>query len=135
MFAQDADNSKVWILGPKKLIRPNITVVSNIPIWDPKRKHVPLLQIKIPRPPNAYILYRKDKHNGVKAENPNLHNNKICKSFCHSFQSYLLTLFSGHHGRNVEAGVSRGSGQVSPEVSGNQGSPAGASPRVPLYAS
>ncbi|KAK0747267.1 hypothetical protein B0T21DRAFT_266520, partial [Apiosordaria backusii] len=77
MFAQDADNSKVWILGPKKLIRPNITVVNNIPIWDPKRKHVPPPQIKIPRPPNAYILYRKDKHNEVKAENPNLHNNEI----------------------------------------------------------
>jgi hypothetical protein len=85
MFARDADNDQVWILGPKRVMRPNITVVGNIPIWDPKRKHVPPPQTKIPRPPNAYILYRKDKHNEVKAENPNLHNNEICK---------LLVLFA-----------------------------------------
>jgi hypothetical protein len=79
MFARDADNFKVWILGPKKLIRPNITVLNGIPIWDPKKKHVPRPEVKIPRPPNAYILYRKDKHNEVKAQNPNLHNNEICE--------------------------------------------------------
>ncbi|KAK3904984.1 mat a-1 [Staphylotrichum tortipilum] len=77
MFARDADNVQVWILGPKKVMRPDITVVGNIPIWDPRRKHVPPPEIKIPRPPNAYILYRKDKHNEVKAENPSLHNNEI----------------------------------------------------------
>lgn len=81
MFAQDADNDLVWILGPKKVMQPNITVVDNIPIWDPKKKHVPppAVEVKIPRPPNAYILYRKDKHNEVKSENPDLHNNEICK--------------------------------------------------------
>ncbi|KAL2172582.1 hypothetical protein VTG60DRAFT_4701 [Thermothelomyces hinnuleus] len=77
MFARDADNPKVWILGPKKIIRPHVTIVGTIPIWDPKKKHMPPPEIKIPRPPNAYILYRKDKHNEVKAENPNLHNNEI----------------------------------------------------------
>ena len=83
MFARDADNSKVWILGPKSVMRPNIIVVGTIPIWDPKKKHAPPPLIKIPRPPNAYILYRKDKHNEVKAENPNLHNNEICKVSCY----------------------------------------------------
>lgn len=34
---------------------------------------------KIPRPPNAYILYRKDHHPIVKAANPGIHNNGICK--------------------------------------------------------
>ncbi|EAQ91645.1 hypothetical protein CHGG_03580 [Chaetomium globosum CBS 148.51] len=77
MFARDADNPKVWILGPKKLIRPNITIAGTVPIWDPKKKHMPPPKIKIPRPPNAYILYRKDKHGAVKAENPDLHNNDI----------------------------------------------------------
>ncbi|KAK4040704.1 mat a-1 [Parachaetomium inaequale] len=77
MFARDADNFKVWILGPKKIIRPNVTIVDTVPIWDPKKKHLPPPEIKIPRPPNAYILYRKDKHTEVKAENPNLHNNEI----------------------------------------------------------
>ncbi|KAL1866072.1 hypothetical protein VTK73DRAFT_4923 [Phialemonium thermophilum] len=32
---------------------------------------------RIPRPPNAYILYRKDNHHKVKAENPGIHNNEI----------------------------------------------------------
>ncbi|KAJ4290083.1 hypothetical protein N0V88_006589 [Collariella sp. IMI 366227] len=77
MFARDADNAKVWILGPRKLIGPNVTVVGNTPIWDPKKKHVPPPQMKISRPPNAYILYRKDKHNEVKFQNPNIQNNEI----------------------------------------------------------
>jgi hypothetical protein len=34
---------------------------------------------KIPRPPNAFILYRKAHHEAVKAENPGIHNNQICK--------------------------------------------------------
>lgn len=82
MYARDADNSKVWILGPKNVIEPCISMVGNVPIWDPKRKHVPI-RIKIPRPPNAYILYRKDKHSVIKAENPGMHNNEICKPSCH----------------------------------------------------
>jgi hypothetical protein len=110
MFARDADNPKVWILGPKKLIRPNITIVGTVPIWDPKKKHMPPPEIKIPRPPNAYILYRKDKHCAVKVENPNLHNNEICKSGVLCFMVRELTIYSGHHGRHVEERDSRGSG-------------------------
>lgn len=34
---------------------------------------------KIPRPPNAYILYRKERHNTVKDANPGITNNEICK--------------------------------------------------------
>ena len=34
---------------------------------------------KIPRPPNAYILYRKERHNSVKDANPGITNNEICK--------------------------------------------------------
>ena len=34
---------------------------------------------KVPRPPNAFILYRKERHPILKAENPNYHNNDICK--------------------------------------------------------
>ncbi|RMY22330.1 hypothetical protein D0867_02795 [Hortaea werneckii] len=32
---------------------------------------------KVPRPPNAFIIYRKDWHARVVAENPGLHNNAI----------------------------------------------------------
>ncbi|KAK3360796.1 mating-type protein Mat a-1, partial [Lasiosphaeria ovina] len=32
---------------------------------------------KIPRPPNAFILYRKDRHKELKNANPALKNNEI----------------------------------------------------------
>ncbi|PTB70489.1 mating type protein MATa1 [Trichoderma citrinoviride] len=38
---------------------------------------IPAKPTKIPRPPNAYILYRKDRHNMVKAANPGITNNEI----------------------------------------------------------
>ncbi|KAJ4259639.1 hypothetical protein NW762_007569 [Fusarium torreyae] len=34
-------------------------------------------QTKIPRPPNAYILYRKERHQLVKQNNPGITNNEI----------------------------------------------------------
>lgn len=34
---------------------------------------------KIRRPPNAFILYRKARHQRVKDHNPGIHNNQICK--------------------------------------------------------
>lgn len=37
---------------------------------------------KIPRPPNAFILYRKERHPILKSEHPDYHNNDICKSTC-----------------------------------------------------
>lgn len=36
---------------------------------------------KIPRPANAFILYRKANHDEVKAQHPGTANNDICKSF------------------------------------------------------
>jgi hypothetical protein len=36
---------------------------------------------KIPRPPNAFIIYRKEHHAATLAKNPGVHNNTICK--CH----------------------------------------------------
>lgn len=36
-------------------------------------------KIKVPRPANAFILYRKDRHNKVVEENPGMHNTIICK--------------------------------------------------------
>ncbi len=34
---------------------------------------------KLPRSPNAFILYRQRHHPLVKAEHPKLHNTQICK--------------------------------------------------------
>lgn len=38
-------------------------------------------QNKIPRPANAFILYRQHHHPEVKANHPGMHNNDICKYF------------------------------------------------------
>jgi hypothetical protein len=35
---------------------------------------------KIPRPPNAWILYRKHFHTATVRDHPELNNNQICKS-------------------------------------------------------
>jgi hypothetical protein len=35
--------------------------------------------VKAPRPPNAFILYRKHHHTILKQKNPAIHNNQICK--------------------------------------------------------
>jgi len=35
---------------------------------------------KIPRPPNAWIMFRKHFHNAVAEQHPELTNNQICKS-------------------------------------------------------
>ena len=40
---------------------------------------LPARPVKIPRPPNAYILYRKERHNMVKDANPGITNNEICE--------------------------------------------------------
>ena len=52
---------------------------------------------KIPRPPNAFIIYRKTHHVKTVAQNPGLHNNKICKfsPFCPLV--YYLTSSSDDH--------------------------------------
>lgn len=40
---------------------------------------LPAKPVKIPRPPNAYILYRKERHSVVKEARPGITNNEICK--------------------------------------------------------
>jgi hypothetical protein len=34
---------------------------------------------KIPRPPNAFILYRQEYHPKIKSAHPEYHNNDICE--------------------------------------------------------
>lgn len=34
---------------------------------------------KVPRPPNAFIIYRMEWHSTAVAANPGLHNNDICE--------------------------------------------------------
>ena len=37
-------------------------------------------KVKVARPPNAFILYRQHHHPLLKNQNPDLHNNQICKN-------------------------------------------------------
>jgi hypothetical protein len=57
---------------------------------------------KIPRPPNAWILYRKHHHSVVLEANVGISNNEICKSSDYCFQSTKLTDYSGCHCYEVE---------------------------------
>nr|WRK64964.1 putative mating-type 1-2-1 protein [Ceratocystis albifundus] len=58
----------MWIdVIPRSLIRPSLQA--------PKKK----VEYRVPRPPNAYILYRKDKHRDVKAMNPRMDNNDVSR--------------------------------------------------------
>ena len=60
---------------PFWIVRPSATVqtAAVVPPGPPAKIQKP------PRPPNAYILYRKDRHTLVKAANPGISNNQICK--------------------------------------------------------
>ncbi|KAK3396116.1 putative mat-a protein [Sordaria brevicollis] len=82
MFARDPESLGIMLLGPTKLFKPDTVVVDGNLFWDPKGIHAPApkeqeKKVKIPRPPNAYILYRKDHHREIRDRNPGLHNNEV----------------------------------------------------------
>lgn len=86
----------IWILRADKQVK----IATVIP---PK---LPAKPVKIPRPPNAYILYRKERHNIVKKTNPGISNNEICMSFAR-FLVNLTNKASPNLGCRLEQGVSR----------------------------
>lgn len=96
MYCRDGSRGDRHYLGPPRYFIANGGVIYSPdglePIWAMNdglntrlesvaacQPTVPLKPTKIPRPPNAYILYRKDRHNLVKAANPGITNNEICK--------------------------------------------------------
>lgn len=54
----------------------------------------PAKALKIPRPPNAYILYRKERHSMVKEAHPGITNNQICQFICPPCFTSQLTFSS-----------------------------------------
>jgi len=87
VWVQDGSNCAVYVLGLKKSLEKNIVTAANgVKVWDPLHKHVSasakrtkaMDKIQPPRPPNAFILYRKDKHPEIKESYPDIHNNEIC---------------------------------------------------------
>ncbi len=67
---------------------------------------------KIPRPPNAFIIYRKAYHAEIVAKNPGLHNNQICMLVQHLLNEIRLTLCSGYYWPDVECRVSKSSCRI-----------------------
>lgn len=65
--------------GPVIIEAPEETVISK--------------KAKLPRPPNAFILYRQRHHPRVKEAYPDLHNNQICKSLSSRRGFFLLLTF------------------------------------------
>lgn len=60
------------VAGQYPVLIPSITRDSAV-------KAAKAAQAKIPRPPNAFIIYRQEHHAGTVANNPTLRNNDICK--------------------------------------------------------
>ncbi|KAK0655435.1 hypothetical protein B0T16DRAFT_384326 [Cercophora newfieldiana] len=86
IWVQDGTNLAVYVLGSSKYFEKHmITNSDGLTLWDPMRKHEPpkkakgrgRLENQPRRPPNAFILYRKDKHPEVKNMYPEIHNNEI----------------------------------------------------------
>jgi len=64
---------------------------------------------KVPRPPNAFILYRQHHHPIVKKQNPNIHNNQICESFsqvsCRSHANSFAAVIIGNMWKNEDDAI------------------------------
>jgi hypothetical protein len=73
MLVQPVGSDPIWIVRTEN--KPRTSTVSSNPTSTTTKT------TKIPRPPNAYILYRKERHNTVKDANPGITNNEICKRF------------------------------------------------------
>lgn len=86
---------RVQILAQLPILAPKTSATKKIPaLLAPKSKPVAAAingiddddselgeddDAKIPRPANAFILFRQHHHPTVKAQNPGMHNNDICK--------------------------------------------------------
>jgi hypothetical protein len=126
MLVRDPSVNRVF-LGPRDLIQqlPLINVAGSIPIIVPQSTATPspidtpvstpspisdedniasssTKAAKIPRPPNAFIIFRKAHHADVVAQNPGVHNNDICKFLFMLSAVSILTSTSCDHWPDVE---------------------------------
>jgi hypothetical protein len=69
LVARGSTSPPFWIIRPNAAVQ----TASVIPPGPPAKAQKP------PRPPNAYILYRKDRQALVKEANPGISNNQICE--------------------------------------------------------
>lgn len=94
---------------------------------------------KIPRPPNAYILYRKERHHLVKSANPSITNNEICKLLClckaQLQRKLTIDCPSSNSRQGLEHGVARDPPAVQAKGRQDQAEPSREAPRLPVQAS
>ena len=92
------ENGNAIFLKPTASPDGKITIFDDVSVQSqPKR----LDKSKVPRPPNAFILYRQHHHPIIKSENPDMHNNQICK-LERSIIDLQLTFGSYHPWSTVE---------------------------------
>ncbi|KAF5974111.1 mating type [Fusarium coicis] len=80
LYARDTQNNCYYLGAPRDFFAKGGMLV-NIPgapeVIFIHRPEKPAFPAKIPRPPNAYILYRKERHHSIKAQRPDITNNEI----------------------------------------------------------
>ncbi|KAM0195116.1 hypothetical protein ACHAPA_005713 [Fusarium lateritium] len=80
LYARDNKDECYYLGAPGDIMKDGgmLIVVPGAPeaIYMQRPDHGPK-RVKIPRPPNAYIIYRKERHQKIKKERPTLTNNQI----------------------------------------------------------
>ncbi|RSL88198.1 hypothetical protein CDV31_016119 [Fusarium ambrosium] len=79
LYARDGNGANYVYLGTPRALTAGPGMLVNPTgageaLWMVRPEGAP---VKIPRPPNAYILYRKERHHLVKSMKPNITNNEI----------------------------------------------------------
>nr|AIF79423.1 MAT 1.2.1 [Fusarium tucumaniae] len=80
LYARDGNGSDVVYLGTPRALTTGVGMLANAAgateaVW--MARDAEPAPAKIPRPPNAYILYRKERHHIVKDLHPGITNNEI----------------------------------------------------------
>lgn len=79
LYARDGNGADYVYLGTPRALTAGPGMLVNPTgageaLWMVRPEGAP---VKVPRPPNAYILYRKERHHLVKSMQPNITNNEI----------------------------------------------------------
>jgi len=104
MTTSVVDSFSNWLGGPVTLVyetgaefykvvpisKGNGNFFEKLPPANVKQAEAKSSQAKIPRPPNAWILYRQHHHASVRDANPGMMNVDLCKLS----QSYILRIFA-----------------------------------------
>ncbi|UPK91117.1 hypothetical protein LCI18_002052 [Fusarium solani-melongenae] len=77
LYAIDANSDHVYLGPPRDLTSGQGMLVNATGATEAIWMIRPSIPMKIPRPPNAYIIYRKERHHLVKEMHPGITNNEI----------------------------------------------------------